>query len=268
MSKLEHNPGLSLESRHDIERQFHDSKAAAHHDHHHHHDPEERSFYSHGGMDGIWDSYLRSIGPLKDRTVLDFGCGEGWSTLQYCKRGAQVFSFDISPESLQNLLHQAAETGVVSKIRPAVMAAEYLCYPSKTFDLVLGVSILHHTDVTLVGNEVSRVLKPGGKAFFIEPLAHNIFLKLFRRLTPTRRTPTEQPMTVEQIDEFIRSFQWGEYRGQQFLSIFPQGLFWLTGNQRLFKVFLGLTEAIDRVLLRIFPFLQKYCWAAIIEVRN
>lgn len=268
MSKVENDSQLSLEARHEIERHFHDSKAAAHHDHHHHHDPEDRSFYAHGGMDGIWDSYLKSIGPLSNRRVLDFGCGEGWSTLQYCKRGAQVYSFDISPESLHNLLHQAEECGMASKIRPAVMAAEHLCYPNKTFDLVLGVSILHHTDVTLVGKEIARVLKPGGKAFFIEPLAHNFFLKVFRILTPDRRTPTETPMTVGQISEFIRSFQEGEYRGHQLLSIFPQGLFWLTGNERLFKLLLSVTEIVDRWLLRWLPFLQRYCWAAIIEVRN
>jgi SAM-dependent methyltransferase len=148
------------------------------------------------------------------------------------------------------------------------MAAEYLGYPSKAFDLVLGVSILHHTDVGLVGREVARVLKPGGRALFIEPLAHNAFLRLFRWLTPDRRTPTEQPMTVRQIREFTGAFKEGSYRGYHLFSIFPQGLLWLTGSQALFRGALWLTEVIDRSLLTLFPFLQRYCWAAIIEVKN
>jgi ubiquinone/menaquinone biosynthesis C-methylase UbiE len=256
----------SLESRHDIEREFHDSKA--HHHHHHHQGSEESNFYAKGGMDAIWDAYLQSIGALKDRTILDFGCGEGWSTIEYTKRGAEVYCFDISPESIHNLLHEAEEEGVAKHIRPAVMAAEHLSYPGKTFDLVLGVSILHHTDVGLVGKEVARVLKPGGRALFIEPLSHNIFLRFFRWLTPNRRTPTEQPMSVSQIRDFTRAFQWGEYRGHHLFSIFPQGILWLTGSQGLFKASLRLTETIDRVLLKMFPFLQRYCWAAIIEVKN
>ncbi len=266
MSSVTQKEPQSLESRHDIEREFHDNKA--HHHHHHHQDSEESNFYAKGGMDAIWDAYLKSIGGLRDQSILDFGCGEGWSTIEYGKRGADVFCFDISPGSLQNLLHEAEEEGVEKKIRPAVMAAEYLGYPSKTFDLVLGVSILHHTDVSLVGQEVARVLKPGGRALFIEPLAHNIFLRAFRWLTPNRRTPTEQPMTVGQIRDFSRAFKQGDYRGYHLFSIFPQGILWLTGSQGLFRFSLRVTEMIDRAVLGLFPFLQRYCWAAIIEVKN
>lgn len=256
----------SLEARHDIERKFHDEKA--HHHHHHHQGSDATNFYAKGGMDAIWDAYLASIGGLQKRAILDFGCGEGWSTIEYGKRGADVYCFDISPGSLHNLLHEAEEVGVAKKIRPAVMAAEHLGYPSKSFDLVLGVSILHHTDIALVAHEIARVLKPGGRALFIEPLAHNVFLRLFRWLTPGRRTPTEQPMTVSQIRQFTGVFKQGGYRGYHLLSIFPQGILWLTGNRTLFRISLRATEALDTVLLTLFPFLQRYCWAAIIEVKN
>jgi SAM-dependent methyltransferase len=219
-------------------------------------------------MDSVWDAYLSSIGPLDGRTVLDFGCGEGWSTVEYCKRGATVYCFDISSESIRNLVRDAESANVVGRIRPAVMAAEDLGYPNETFDLVLGVSILHHTDVSCVGREIARVLKSGGRALFIEPLAHNIFLRIFRWLTPHRRTPTEQPMTVQQITAFIRAFRWGRYRGYQLSSIFPQGLFWLTGNEWFLRKGLRVTDRLDRWLLSTFPFLQRYCWAAVIEVHN
>lgn len=267
MSSLNQGPNQpSLESRHEIEREFHDSKA--HHHHHHHQEAEESNFYAKGGMDAIWDAYLALIGGLQEKTILDFGCGEGWSTIEYGKRGADVYCFDISPGSLHNLLHEADEEGIANKIRPAVMAAEYLGYPSKTFDLVLGVSILHHTDVNLVGREVARVLKPGGRALFIEPLSHNLFLRVFRWLTPNRRTPTEQPMSVDQIRDFTKAFKQGGYRGYHLFSIFPQGILWLTRSQGLFRISLRVTEVMDRALLAMFPFLQRYCWAAIIEVKN
>jgi len=146
------------------------------------------------------------------------------------------------------------------------MAAECLGYPSESFDLVLGVSILHHTDAFAAGAEISRVLKPGGRALFLEPLAHNWFLQLFRRLTPERRTPTEQPMTVQQINDFGKYFRSTEYRGYYLMSIFPQGLLWATGSQRLFRWSLRLTEAMDAWLLKTFRPLKRYCWSAVIEV--
>jgi SAM-dependent methyltransferase len=251
---------ISLTSRHDIERRFHDHKVADGHG------DESRDFYRAGGLDLVWKSYLSAIGDLRGKKILDFGCGEGWSTIQYAKHGATVFSFDISPESVRNLTKEARNKGIDGRIHPAVMAAESLAYPSSSFDLVLGVAILHHTDPFAAGAEISRVLKPGGRALFIEPLAHNWFLRLFRRLTPHRRTPTEQPMTVKQIDDFGKYFHMADYRGYHLLSIFPQGLLWATGSQWVFRWSLRMTECMDNWLLRTFRPLKRYCWSTIIEV--
>ncbi len=251
---------MSLTSRHDIERRFHDHKAAAGHG------DGNKDFYSAGGLDLVWESFLSAIGDLREKKILDFGCGEGWSAIQYAKHGANVYSFDISPESVRNLTKEAEYKGASERIHAAVMAAECLGYPSNSFDLVLGVAILHHTDPIAAGAEISRVLKPGGRALFIEPLAHNWFLKVFRRLTPQRRTPTEQPMAVQQIADFGRYFRTTEYRGYHLFSIFPQGLLWATGSQRLFRWSLRVTEAMDKCLLRAFRPLKRYCWSAIIEV--
>ncbi len=252
----------SLEDRHDIEREFHDAKAGSSHH------PDQGNFYSAGGMNLVWDSYLAQVGNLSGRKLLDFGCGEGWSTVEYARRGALIDAFDISPQSIRNLVRDAETAGVAKHIRPTVMAAEHLGYRSEAFDLVLGVSILHHTDPRLSGREVARVLKPGGRAVFIEPLAHNVFLRIFRALTPTRRTPTEQPMTAGQIREFGQAFRFASYRGYHLLSILPQGLFLLAKSKMLFKASLSITEPLDKWLLRLFPFLQRYCWAAVIEVRK
>jgi len=249
-------------SKRDIERRFHDAKACSNSS------PDPRNFYSAGGLDRVWRVYLSSAGDLRGKKVLDFGCGEGWSTVEYAKRGAKVYAFDLSPESVRNLVWEAKEAGVAGAIHPVIMAAEELGYPDGIFDLVLGVSILHHTELHPVGREIMRVLKSGGRALFIEPLAHNPLLRVFRWLTPGRRTPTEQPMTIKQIGEFGRAFRTLRYEGFYLLSIFPQGLYWLTGKQWLFRRSLWLAESIDRWLLRVCPLLKRYCWTVVIEVRK
>jgi 2-polyprenyl-3-methyl-5-hydroxy-6-metoxy-1,4-benzoquinol methylase len=253
---------IALHTKHDIERRFHDEKAASKHG------AEQGDFYTAGGVNEVWHAYLAAIGDLRGKTVLDFGCGEGWSTLAYAKAGARVYSFDISIESVRNLQRDAAQAGVCQQIYPAVMAAESLGYPANTFDFVLGVSILHHVDLQLVGLEIQRVLKPDGRALFIEPLAHNWFLQLFRWLTPRRRTPTEQPMTVQQIYDFGRYFRQAGFQGYALMSTLPQGLLLATGNQHLFRWSLRLTQPADRWLLKALPSLQRYCWSALIEMKK
>lgn len=253
---------VSLENRHEVERKFHDAKAGGHHQ------GGGADFYAAGGLDQIWAAYLEAMGSLQGRAILDFGCGEGWSTLAYAERGAHVYSFDISAKSVENLIQDANEKNLGHQIKPAVMAAEQLGYGDGTFELVVGASILHHTDVSQVAREVARVLKPGGRALFIEPLAHNPALRVFRWLTPGRRTPTEQPMTVCQITDFARPFRSSRYVGFYLFSVFPQGLYWLTGNLSLFQSSLRFTEALDRWVLRVCPFLKRYCWSALIEVQK
>jgi len=242
----------SVEARQEIERHFHDHRAKSRPDN----DPHD--FYAAGGLDDVWRAFLSRVGPLNGRTVLDFGCGEGWAAAEYARRGAVVHSFDISIESVRKLGG--------ARIHRAVMAGERLGYRTDSFDLVLGVGILHHTDLSLVSREVAGVLRPGGRALFIEPLAHNPLLRGFRAVTPGRRTPTERPMTMSQVREFTRTFRLANFHGYQLTSIIPQGLLWATGNRSLFRMGLRLTEAIDCWLLARVPALHPYCWTSIIEV--
>jgi SAM-dependent methyltransferase len=253
----------SVETRHEIERRFHDEKVTGR-------DPSDRhDFYAAGGLDLVWDAFLERAGALRGKRVLDFGCGEGWSALEYARRQASVHSFDISPESVRNLRTAAAgDAALETRLHPVVMAAEQLGYASESFDLVLGVGILHHTDLQLVAGEIARVLRPGGRAVFMEPLAHNPLLRLFRLVTPGRRTPTERPLTMQEVRMFGRAFERLDIRGYHLLGILPQGLLWLTGSRRLFDWTLPVCERLDAWLLERFPALHRYTWSAIVEVRR
>jgi 2-polyprenyl-3-methyl-5-hydroxy-6-metoxy-1,4-benzoquinol methylase len=252
--------GSSLESRHDVERRFHDDRAG--------YQADDYDFYAYGGMDLILEAYRQAIGDLRGKTVLDFGCGDGARSIDYARRGATVYAFDISPENVRTVVKKSEKAGVAERIHPSVMPAESLIYENDIFDFVLGVSILHHTDVTLVEREIERVLKPGGRALFIEPMGHNPFLRLFRLLTPDRRTPTEQPMTIGQIRGFLGRFRQGRFRGFHLLSILPPGVLWATGNRTVFRRMMSWTQRLDRWLLALAPPLRRYCWMALIDVKK
>lgn len=81
-----------------------------------------------------------------------------------------------------------------------VMDAEALEFDDSTFDLVCGLGILHHLDLRRAYAELARTLKPDGSGIFVECLAHNPPINLYRRATPQIRTEDEHPLLMGDLE--------------------------------------------------------------------
>lgn len=246
---------LDLNQRHAEEERFHDQVVADH---------ETRGGYFYDwGLSGDAISFARNkLGPMQGRLVLDFGCGTGNETLYMAERGALVLPFDISMEMAKTTLQLAQEHTLGSSVFVTRMAGEDLGYADDSLDAVFGISVLHHLEMRHVGSEIYRVLKPGGKAVFVEPLDYNPLLNLFRKLTPQRRSKTERPLIYEQLAEFSRPYRRSSV--DEFgLTTLAAVLFpW----EPVFRTIVFLGSTIDRRLFTWFPQLRRYCWIAVIEV--
>lgn len=143
------------------------------------------------------------------RTVLDYGCGQGTSSLEYLRRGAIVYGIDISPVYIAEAENAARSAGYPEdRFSFRVMDAHAMSFPDNTFDRVVGMAILHHLDAETALNEIHRVLKPGGQVALVEPLADNPLLKLYRRLTPSLRTIDEKPFSRADLHQITRERGW------------------------------------------------------------
>jgi SAM-dependent methyltransferase len=145
---------------------------------------------------------LDLLGDLRGLRVLELGCGVGDYTVVWARRGARVLATDISPASAEITRRRAQANGVGPAIETACMPAEALSVPDASCDLVIGFGVLHHVDVTRAAAEARRVLRPGGRALFREPLGGNPVLEFARRHVPYRgkeRTPLEHPLTYADI---------------------------------------------------------------------
>jgi SAM-dependent methyltransferase len=155
---------------------------------------------------GIW----RAIGPFNRNAELDelydprgkrvllYGCGPAHGTARLVDAGAaSIAGIDISDTEIAEAQRQAIAGGYAHLVDFRVANAQVTEFPDDSFDLIVGDAILHHLDVPLALAEIKRILAPGGRAVFLEPLAHNPLLRLGRWLTPAARTPDEHPFTVE-----------------------------------------------------------------------
>jgi ubiquinone/menaquinone biosynthesis C-methylase UbiE len=222
------------------------------------------------GFDSMKLMRARMLGLLGDVSglqVLDVGCGLGRLSVALALRGALVTAGDISEGMLAQTRRLGERYGVADRITPVRTNAEAMPFSDSSFDLVAGTGILHHVDVPRALAEIRRVLRPGGRALFEEPLGHNPFLQLFRRLTPDRRSRFEQPFLVREIEE------WGRY----FARVSHEEHYLLTIPLFFLKKYLPLNWGgslipplvrLDDALVKRCPALRPYCWVSLISLQR
>ena len=115
-------------------------------------------------------TYLSKLN-LKDKRVLVVGCGFGDDALRIAKLGADVYAFDLSPDSLSIAKALAEREGL--NISFEEMAAESMTYKNEFFDFIVARDILHHVDIPCTMREIFRVSKPGALFLVNEIYSHS-----------------------------------------------------------------------------------------------
>lgn len=146
---------------------------------------------------------LRQMGDITGKRLLDLGCGAGENSVYFAKKGALCVASDYSPGMVEVALQLAAANGV--QIEGCTANAMALEFPDNTFDFVYASNLLHHLpNPKLAIKEMHRVLKPGGKACFWDPLKHNPIINVYRRIATKVRTEDETPLDINLVD-FVKS---------------------------------------------------------------
>lgn len=146
---------------------------------------------------------LRHLGEIAGKKLLDLGCGAGENSVYFATKGAHCMATDYSPGMVEVALQLANKNGV--KVAGQVANAMALDFPDNSFDIVYASNLLHHLpEPKACIKEMHRVLKPGGKACFWDPLKHNPVINVYRRMATEVRTEDETPLDIN-IVKFIQS---------------------------------------------------------------
>jgi SAM-dependent methyltransferase len=194
--------------------------------------------------------------------ALEYGCGPGSRAFALARRGAAVDGIDISPVAIELAREAARAEDVAPRTTFAVMDAESLRFPSDSFDLVCGTSIIHHLDVERAYGEVARVLKPGGTAIFLEALGHNPAINLYRRLTPALRTEDEHPLRMKDISAGRRHFTSVESEHFALLSLAAMAV----QGRPVFARVSGRLQRADQAVFSAVPPLRRWSWMAVLKL--
>ena len=195
-------------------------------------------------------AYLRTL-DLQRKKVLIVGCGFGDDALRVAKLGAEVYAFDLSPESLAIAKKMAARERLT--ITFAEMPAESLAYEDGFFDYVIARDILHHVDIDEAMREIIRVAKPQAILVVNEIYSHSItnrirnsdwvesfFYPRMRRfiygtnkpyITSDERKLTESD--IKKIHKHLRSMELDKYFNFLVTRLFPDRFSWIARVDRM-----------------------------------
>jgi SAM-dependent methyltransferase len=204
---------------------------------------------------------FHQLGNLQNLRALDFGCGHGMAAIVLARAGARVTALDLSWGYLAEAKRRALANGI--DIQFVQANGEHLPFHNSSFDRIWGNAILHHLDIRAAGEELFRILAPGGIAVFAEPWGENPLLGWARRRLPypgKHRTPDEEPLCRNHVQILRAIFPHVEVQGYQLLAM----------ARRVFRRagWLSSLDAWDRMILDRVPRLQQYCRYVVLNLRR
>lgn len=126
------------------------------------------------------------------KLVLEIGCGTGLFTEMFTATGAHVVAVDISAD----LIRKAQARNLPSERVHWVLGRFEDCSFQRSFDAIIGSSVLHHLDLEEALPHMYRLLKPGGLISFAEPnlLNPQVFLMFRARFLFPELSPDEDAL--------------------------------------------------------------------------
>ena len=161
----------------------------------------------------IMDRIERESEILRGRHLLEIGCGMGFDSVEFLKRGVRVTATDLTPNAVV-MTRRHLETLGLQAEDVRTESALNLSFQEGSFDAVWSNGVLHATGNTpLAIREVFRVLKPGGRAiishFYRKPSWMYLLKQIpgvnieFDELDP----PVNDFLTESQVESMFQDFQ-------------------------------------------------------------
>src|SRR3712207_3536046 len=129
------------------------------------------------------DRFAAWLGVGPGAHVLDVACGAGGPARRLARRtGGGVLGIDIHEQGVARARELAAQEGLADRVAfEHIDASRPLPLPTASFDAVVCIDAINHLpDRPLTLAEWARVLKPGGRVLFTDPITVTGPLKIGR----------------------------------------------------------------------------------------
>lgn len=110
--------------------------------------------------------FIQKHSQIRDKALIDVGCGGGILSEALAKLGAQVSAIDLAPQSIEIAKLHLYESNL-SVNYECVEVGDKAAQSPESFDVVTCMEMLEHVpDPAYIIQECAKLLKPNGMAFF------------------------------------------------------------------------------------------------------
>lgn len=211
-----------------------------------------------------FDFLAKNEGPY----FLDCACGAGQLSIWLAQQGKKVWAFDFSESAIDIAKKSAEISGVDKMISYELMDARHLQYEDEFFDIITGKDCIHHLiKFPDAIREMVRVLKTGGKAVFVEPLALNPIINVLRFINIYFNKRLGEHMLNKSDLKFLEC-EFGSIQLDHF-SVFSTFSKLIPGQFRqvaVIKRLCVILDMLDVYILKRLPFLNHYASVCYMEL--
>jgi ubiquinone/menaquinone biosynthesis C-methylase UbiE len=144
---------------------------------------------------------ILAMADLKDRSVVDIGCGDGYYTIGYWDRGHPRSYVGVDPAA--SAINVAQGRRGDRPIEYRVLEDNKLPFDDRTFDVAIIQGVLHHADDPQ--GTIREALRVADEAVILEPNGLNPGLKVIEKPSPYHRKHNERSYTPRRLRAWIES---------------------------------------------------------------
>jgi ubiquinone/menaquinone biosynthesis C-methylase UbiE len=176
---------------------------------------------------------MQRLLPLEQSRILELGCGAAWITRQFAEQypGSRFTATEVDEIQYAKNLEQPAP----SNLRFRLGGAQAIGEPDDSVDVVWMLKSLHHVPAGLIPaamREITRVLKPGGLAYFCEPVYSGEFNALMRLIHDEKQVREQAFLALRGLVESGDM----RLRGEYFFNVPGRYETWEAFESRFIKI--------------------------------